>query len=289
MVIAMSGYMGMLPSWASWPEAWTRHTPSGPSVAYPVFGSDDLTTYLARSMIAQKGTIDVSFVQGGGSSELLTDAMSEALTQNPYIFVTGWAVTDNAGLTTVAPDYTYDATEAERRRVATSSAVDALVAASGATSAGSDAEAVTLLHDAIAQGARYDWDAYNTMSANPSVSGDAAVEASQEAYGILVNHTAVCTGYAETMLLAAHAVGIPAVVVTGEATAGVTTGGHAWNRVRVDGAWRAVDVTWDDATTTDGTEVLRHDYLLLTLSDPLLASRVEDGEWVTQGNDALYR
>jgi transglutaminase/protease-like cytokinesis protein 3 len=190
------------------------------------------------------------------------------------------------GITTIEPDYTYSNGEAERRRVATADAVAQLVANSGAATAASDAESVTLLHDAIAGVARYDWDAYASIGTGTVTP---AVQASQEAYGILVSGTAVCTGYAEAMLLAAHAVGIPAVVVTGEVNDGITTGGHAWNRVRVDGAWRVVDVTWDDATAADGSDALHHDYLLLPLSDPALSTRSTDAEWVVDGNDARFQ
>lgn len=284
--VAVTGYVGKLPAWAGWPEDWTRGMPEGPSVAYPVFGTSELSLYLARSMIAQEESIDVSFVTTGARADQLEDAVNEALTQNPYVFASSWTVISGTGITTIEPDYTYSNEEAERRRVATRDAVATLVANSGAASAASDAEGVKMLHDAIAGVARYDWDAYESIGTGTATP---AVEASQEAYGILVNGTAVCTGYAETMLLAAHAVGIPAVVVTGEVNDGITTGGHAWNRVRVDGAWRVVDVTWDDATAQDGTEALHHDYLLLPLGDPALSTRSTDGAWVVDGNEALFQ
>ncbi len=286
-VIGAAGYVGLLPSWVPWPTALARGVPEGPTVAYPVFGSDELELYLARSMVAQRGSIDVTFmhVDANDQGGQINDAMQAVITQNPYIFVGGYTLTTDTGVTSIKPDYTYDAAEAERRRAATSVAVDSLVAASGATSATSDAQAVTLLHDAIAGTARYDWDAYAAIGSDTS---GPAVDASQEAYGIMVNGTAVCTGYAEAMLLAAHAVGVPAVIVTGEVQDGITSGGHAWNRVQVDGAWRVVDVTWDDATTPDGTEVLRHDYLLIPLSDPLLGTRVADTYWVADDKASLF-
>ncbi|NTV38879.1 MAG: DUF2510 domain-containing protein, partial [Demequinaceae bacterium] len=64
--IAGAGYVGALPSWAPWPTELTRGMPAGPDVAYPVFGSDETVTYLARSLIAQKAQIDVTWIQASG-------------------------------------------------------------------------------------------------------------------------------------------------------------------------------------------------------------------------------
>ena len=287
-VIATMGYRGALPEWTNWPDAWVMSTPTGPAVEYPVFGSDELVLYLARSMVAQEDAINVTFTGAGSSDgiERIQDAMREALAQNPYVFVREWEVQVRPASTTITPTYVYSDIEAEQRRLETRAAVAELVADSGALSAATQADQVRLLHDAIAAHARYDWDAYDTINAGGH---DARVEASQEAFGILVNGTAVCTGYAETMLLAADALSIDAVVVTGNVNHGLTTGGHAWNRVLVDGAWRVVDVTWDDVPVgRTGHEVLRHDYLLLVPGDPLLQTRVQDLEWVVDGNEGLY-
>ena len=288
-LIAVMGYMGTLPSWMPWPQAWVMSTPTGPQVDYPVFGSDDLVLYLARSMVAQDDHINVTFAGAATNAgmERLNDAMKEALTQNPYVFVSEWEVSVRAASTTITPTYIYDDAEAERRRAATADAVTALVNDSGALMSADPAEQVTLLHNAIAADAVYDWDAYDAINAG---SKGLAIAASQEAYGILVDHTAVCTGYAEAMLLTAHALHIDAVVVTGDVDTGLTVGGHAWNRVFVNGAWRVVDVTWDDVPLgRGGGEVLRYDYLLLSPDDPLLTSRAIDSDWVLDENAGLYR
>lgn len=57
-------------------------------------------------------------------------------------------------------------------------------------------------------------------------------------YGLLVEGTAVCMGYANTFQLFMDLLDIPCITVTGV--------GHAWNLVQLDGDWYAVDVTWDD-------------------------------------------
>jgi len=288
--VPTAGYMGALPTWIPWPNAWVQGVPSGPDVAYPVFGSDDLVLYLARSLVAQESSINVMFVTGRPMEGVarVEDAMSEALTQNPYVFVDGYVTETTNGVTFVTPHYLYDDDEAERRRAETSSAVTTLVVVSGAAMAGEDAQKAALIHDEIVRTSTYDEEANVKIVAG---SGLSDVAASQEAYGILVDHTAVCTGYAEAFLLAADAVGLRAVIVTGEADSGITTGAHAWDRVWVSGAWRVVDVTWDDAgddVSAKSTRGVRRDYFLLNADDPNLDTREADLDWVFDARAGDY-
>jgi transglutaminase/protease-like cytokinesis protein 3 len=94
----------------------------------------------------------------------------------------------------------------------------------------------------------------------------------------------VCTGYAQAVTLLGEAAGLESVIVTGYADGGVTTGGHAWNKVLVDGQWLVVDATWDD-NEEDG---VGRDYFLLSASDPALATRVADADWVVDARLAEY-
>ena len=63
------------------------------------------------------------------------------------------------------------------------------------------------------------------------------------AYGALIEHRCVCEGYAEVFQYLLYKRGILSVRVTG--TAGGSN--HAWNIIRINGAYYHVDVTWDDA------------------------------------------
>ena len=51
----------------------------------------------------------------------------------------------------------------------------------------------------------------------------------------------VCEGYARAFKVLCNKVGIPCVLVDGDAG-----GPHMWNYVQLDGAWYGVDVTWND-------------------------------------------
>ncbi len=70
----------------------------------------------------------------------------------------------------------------------------------------------------------------------------------QNAYGALVEGKAVCNGYARAYQHLMNSVGIPAWYVIGTSTNPTTNTsiGHAWNLVKLDGAWYYTDVTWDD-------------------------------------------
>ena len=59
--------------------------------------------------------------------------------------------------------------------------------------------------------------------------------------GALVDHRAVCDGYAKAFMLVMQNLGYPCQLVYGWAGEY-----HAWNVVCLDGAWYQMDVTWDD-------------------------------------------
>lgn len=66
---------------------------------------------------------------------------------------------------------------------------------------------------------------------------------SHNAYGAMVDGTAVCEGYTEAFQYLLAQVGIQSHKAVGRANGGP----HAWNLVRIDGDYYYTDVTWDDA------------------------------------------
>ena len=69
-----------------------------------------------------------------------------------------------------------------------------------------------------------------------------------EPYGALIEGRAVCEGYARSLKWLCDREEIPCVLVIGDAidTNG-NAGGHMWNYVQMEnGAWYAIDATWDD-------------------------------------------
>ncbi|MDD6208177.1 MAG: transglutaminase domain-containing protein, partial [Clostridiales bacterium] len=80
------------------------------------------------------------------------------------------------------------------------------------------------------------------------------------ASGVLLHGEGVCQSYAFAFYMMATAAGLECEVVSGQATNSTgSTGGHAWNRVKVNGTWYYIDCTWDDPV---GGGYERYDYYL---------------------------
>ena len=70
----------------------------------------------------------------------------------------------------------------------------------------------------------------------------------------------VCECYAKACSLLMKVVGVESILVTGTATSGGSTAGHAWNYVKIDNKWYGLDVTWND---NDLPDVNKGDYFLV--------------------------
>lgn len=99
----------------------------------------------------------------------------------------------------------------------------------------SDFEKENAVYNWLVNSVNYDWTHQDIM-----------VETSRDSYGPyggLVNHSAVCLGYAATFQLLMDMTGVECVTVVGAVLH--NTGDHAWNLVRLDGNWYGVDSAWD--------------------------------------------
>lgn len=123
----------------------------------------------------------------------------------------------------------------------------------------SDIEKVIVLHDWMVQNVAYDYDAL--YSNNYKNSGNEC--------GSLVEHKAICDGYANGFMLLLDKAGVENKKVVGTAN-GYMTGkwnGHAWNMVKLNGKWYHIDTTWD-ATTS---EYPYHHYNYFLVSDDYIS------------------
>lgn len=78
-------------------------------------------------------------------------------------------------------------------------------------------------------------------------------------YGALVNHKAVCQGYAMAFMYIMQQYDIPC------GYASSVNINHGWNVVKMGDGWYHMDVTWDDPVY-DNLGYVRHDYFLITKS-----------------------
>ena len=85
----------------------------------------------------------------------------------------------------------------------------------------------------------------------------------QTAYGALINHKAVCEGYADALSYLLRWCGIMCLPIEGGAGSGETyeealtnasEGLHAWNLMRLDGKYSETDPSWDDFSEEDYSE-----------------------------------
>ncbi|MFO0614660.1 MAG: transglutaminase domain-containing protein [Polyangiaceae bacterium] len=112
------------------------------------------------------------------------------------------------------------------------------------------------IHDWISDRVVYDVDAFFSNKFPP-----------QDAGTVFRTHVGVCAGYSNLFVAIAKAAGIEAVVVVGDAkgAGGEVDGrGHAWNAVKLEGAWYFVDTTWDAGSVGDDrrfTKQFRTTYL----------------------------
>lgn len=91
-------------------------------------------------------------------------------------------------------------------------------------------------------------------------------------YDLLVNGSAVCSGYAEAYQDLLSRAGIQSVIVESQEM----PQGHGWNLVKLYGQWYHVDVTWDDPSP-DIQGYVSHKYFLLT--DHQMAQESTDGHY----------
>ena len=85
-----------------------------------------------------------------------------------------------------------------------------------------------IIHDRLIRWASYD----SSLSAPHT----------HDLYGVLMNRLAVCDGYAKAFQYLLSQAGIQSLMARGWADGG----GHAWNVVRINGAYYHTDITWDD-------------------------------------------
>ena len=91
----------------------------------------------------------------------------------------------------------------------------------------------------------------DTASYDPNFNDESKISPyAHDAYGAIVaeGHLAVCDGYSKAFMLLCRQYDIPCIMDMGSALPITKNVGHAWNYVQMeDGAWYAVDVTWNDS------------------------------------------
>lgn len=104
---------------------------------------------------------------------------------------------------------------------------------------GNDYEDIKMVHDYLVENIEYDTSLQEKNIYN--------------IYGALINGKCVCEGYARAFKYLLDGLGIESTMVIGK---GINSSGqsenHAWNYVKLENNWYAVDCTWDDTVIIGG-------------------------------------
>lgn len=155
------------------------------------------------------------------------------------------------------------------------------------TSDMSDLEKARAINQYLVDNVEYDFDAlkaqesYQETLSKGSSLDDEPADAFTDPYGTygyawspsgaLLKGKGVCVSYASAFQVLSTQAGLECVCVMGE----TVNGRHAWNYVKIDGAWRVVDPTWND---NPGQE---ERYFNLSLDDETyLSNYIPDSEFL---------
>lgn len=191
---------------------------------------------------------NINFEDNRVSAETLDYVFELLRFENPQFF---WLLdnynykTDESGLAyAIRPDYAYTRDESETMQAKIDKKADAIK--KKLSSCKTEYDKVLLIHDEIVNNTVYAFSDNNNC---------------YTLYGCLVDKKSVCQGYANAFSYLCQREGIVCVNVNGKMKSDDTQW-HEWNRVKVDGKWYNMDVTWDDPAYSD--QVLLHDYFLIT-------------------------
>jgi len=113
-------------------------------------------------------------------------------------------------------------------------------------------EKVKVIHDYIINNTKYDENRSDKNIIDYK---------SDTAYGVLIEGFGLCGGYTDAMMLFLEKFGIESYKIASEH--------HVWNYVNLDNKWYNLDLTWDDPVSSNGSDILKHDFFLIS-SEELL-------------------
>lgn len=137
---------------------------------------------------------------------------------------------------------------------------------------GNNVNDIKMVHDYLVDNTIYD-----TSLSKPNI---------YNMYGALINKEAVCEGYARAFKYIMDGMNIPCVLAIGQGTNSKgQTENHAWNYIEVNGAWYAIDCTWDDPVVQGGgivSQTSKYKYFLRG-SNEFLKDHTPSGHFTPDG------
>lgn len=257
-----------------------------PKVDYPVFGTHPMVEHIAANMYAGELAIDVSKWRDEPGAPAPYAAYREAMTQNPLLNY-GSPLMQVDGQK-IYIDYIFDQAD---RETAMDLSYDKAKEVAASVEGKSEEEKAKEINQWVIDNTEYDYDSlaelvgdqYFGSISNPLGRIDPDSEyTAWSPIGVFRDGTAVCMGYAQAYTLIAREAGLDSIIVLGDVT---DAGGHAWNRVSIDGTWKSLDPTWNDSETSPNK------YLLINESDYVdSATRTTEptDNWILDVNKSKY-
>ncbi|MBR2312022.1 MAG: hypothetical protein IKA46_01870 [Clostridia bacterium] len=221
----------------------------------------DLVEALREGISNIDAVIDLSALSP--TKEAVRTAMSAIVYSSPEYFYLqpSYKMTSSSEelVLSITPTYTATKDEVLDMREVYLQKLAEIVA--GAPENGTDFDKILYLHDYFVQNYSYD----ETLTI-------------RDAYTFFTTKKGVCQAYMLGLIAAARELGIESIPVTSDKMK------HAWNLVKIDGAWYHVDITWDDSksypTLTSYTYFLQSDAGLVAI-DATREEADRHREWVT--------
>lgn len=193
---------------------------------------------LAEGIKNHESSIIVSEYNFPRDREKITELMYVVLYMHPEFFYfdqLGYSYDSSNMIYAFKPTYKYDKTTSDEMMAEFEDCADEYLGS--VTSDMSEFEKALALHDELVLHSSYLLDT--------------------DVYDLMVKKQGRCYGYAEAYSYLLAKVGIKSEEVISDDM------NHQWNKVRIDGKWYHVDVTWDDPTPNKDGQVL-HTYFLLS-------------------------
>lgn len=135
-----------------------------------------------------------------------------------------------------------------------------------------DYDKIKLFHDYIIDNTVYDSsvDLYNQEYIRTNAS---------TAIGLLFEGKAICSGYSDTMAIF--------LSNNGFNNYKISSTDHIWNLVNYDNKWLHIDATWDDPVTSNGSNIIIHDFFLVD-TESLLQKELDLNKNSHNFNKNLY-
>lgn len=184
---------------------------------------------------------DVSLISKDES--LLTDINNYIHPYNSYSTINTYY--DNTGKITLLIEYQYTDEELEKIDSAIDMIIDDVYDEDDTLK-----DNIRNIHDYIIDNTKYDKEKEDTNKSKYD---------SSRMNGLLFEGYAVCSAYSDVMAVILTKLGVPNFKVSSI--------DHVWNAVYVDGEWLHLDLTWDDPSTSDGSDVLQHNYFLIDTNE----------------------